>query len=49
MPFRNEYEKITQDRDYIENTLKNGAQKALAISTPIIKEIRRAVGIKEFR
>ena len=49
MPFRNEYEKITQDKDYIENTLKNGAQKALAISTPIIKEIRRAVGIKEFK
>ena len=48
-PFRCEYEKITQDKSYIEKTLKEGAQKALSISTPVIEEIRKAIGIKEFK
>jgi len=48
-PFRNEYEKITQDKSYIEKMLKEGAQKALSISTPVIEEIRKAIGIKEFK
>ena len=48
-PFRSEYEKISQDKSYIEKTLREGAQKALSISTPVIEEIRKAIGIKEFK
>ena len=48
-PFRDEYGKITQDKSYIEKTLKDGAERALTISTPVIEEIRKAVGIKEFK
>ena len=48
-PFRDEYGKITQDKGYIEKTLKDGAERALTISTPVIEEIRKAVGIKEFK
>ena len=48
-PFRSEYEKITQDKSYIEKTLREGAEKALSISTPVIEQIRNAIGIKEFK
>ena len=48
-PFRNEYEKIIQDKTYVEKTLKEGAEKALNISTPLIEDIRKAVGIREFK
>ena len=48
-PFRGEYEKISQDKSYIEQTLREGAQKALSVSTPVIEEIRKAIGIKEFK
>ena len=48
-PFRNEYEKIIQDKSYVEKTLKEGAEKALNISTPLIEEIRKAVGVREFK
>ena len=47
-PFRDEYEKINQERGYIEKILQEGAEKALSVSTPLIKEIRKAVGIKAF-
>ena len=46
--FRKEYEKIIQDREYLEKTLNDGAEKAKEISTPMIKKIRNAVGIKAF-
>ena len=41
--------KLAQDKSYIEKTLREGAQKALSISTPVIEEIRKAIGIKEFK
>jgi tryptophanyl-tRNA synthetase len=46
--FRKEYEKIIQDREYLEKTLNDGSEKAKEISTPMIKKIRNAVGIKAF-
>ena len=41
-------EKIIKDRDYVESVLKEGANKALEVSTPLIEDIRNSVGIKGF-
>ena len=47
-PFRAEYNKIIQDKLFVEKTLIEGSEKALSISGPIIKEVRQAIGIKGF-
>ena len=47
-PFKSEYAKIIEDRAYIESVLVEGSKKALEISTPIIEDVRKAVGIKGF-
>lgn len=47
-PFKSEYAKIIEDRAYIESVLVEGSKKALKISTPIIEDVRKAVGIKGF-
>ena len=47
-PFKTEYQKIVKNRDYIESVLKQGKEKALEVSTPLIKDIRKAIGIKGF-
>jgi len=47
-PFNNEYRKIIKDKSYVEKTLIEGSEKALSISRPIIKEVRKAIGIKGF-
>ena len=47
-PFKTEYQKIVKDRDYLESVLKQGKEKALEVSTPLIKDIRKAIGIKGF-
>ena len=47
-PFRKNYEELIKDRSALEKILLLGAQKALDISTPIIKQVRQAVGIREF-
>ena len=47
-PFRKNYEELIKDRSGLEKILLLGAQKALVVSTPIIKQVRRAVGIREF-
>ena len=47
-PFNNEYSKIIKDKSYVEKTLIEGSEKALSISRPIIKEVRKAIGIKGF-
>ena len=47
-PFRDEYNKIIKDRSFVEKTLIEGSEKALSISGPIIKEVRKAIGIKGF-
>ena len=47
-PFNNEYSKIIKDKSYVEETLIEGSEKALSISSPIIKEVRQVIGIKGF-
>ncbi|HJL95879.1 MAG TPA: tryptophan--tRNA ligase [SAR86 cluster bacterium] len=47
-PYKNEYNKIIEDKEYVESILREGKEKALQASTPIIQEIREAVGIKGF-
>tara|TARA_Y100000768_G_scaffold117058_1_gene86433 strand:+ start:3037 stop:4047 length:1011 start_codon:yes stop_codon:yes gene_type:complete len=47
-PFKTEYQKIVKDRGYIESVLKQGKEKALEVSTPLIEDIRKAIGIKGF-
>ena len=46
--YKKEYLKIIKDRDYVESVLKEGANKALEVSTPLIEDIRNSVGIKGF-
>ena len=47
-PFNNEYNKIIKDKSFVEKTLIEGSEKALSISEPIIREVRKAIGIKGF-
>ena len=47
-PYRDEYQKLTLDRGFVENTLQEGAGKARAVSEPLLQDIRKAVGIKAF-
>ena len=47
-PFREEYLKICDDRGYVEKILKDGAEKAMDISSPILHRIRKLVGIQNF-
>ena len=47
-PYKTEYEKIITDRSYIESVLRDGSNKALEESSPLIKKIRRSVGIQSF-
>ena len=44
-PARAVYDELMQNPDHIEAKLQEGAQKARAISTPFIQELRKAVGI----
>ena len=47
-PFRERYQELVKDPADLERILHQGAQKALDISSPIIKEVRKAVGIRSF-
>ena len=47
-PFREEYHKIISDRHHLETTLREGAEKAREVATPVLKSVRDAVGIKGF-
>ena len=47
-PYRDEYQKLTLDRGFVEHTLQQGAEKARAVSEPFLRDIRKAVGIKAF-
>ena len=47
-PYKSEYNKIIQDRGYVESVLSIGKEKALEISSPLIKDLRQAIGIKGF-
>ena len=46
--YKKEYLKIIKDRNYVESVLKEGANKALEVSSPLIEDIRNSVGIKGF-
>jgi len=43
---REEYERLIAAPDHIENTLKNGAERAREIAVPFMAKIRDAVGIR---
>jgi tryptophanyl-tRNA synthetase len=43
---RENYERLLEDRPYLERTLARGAENARAIGTPIMEEIRRKVGVR---
>ena len=42
---RKQYEALMQDSAHIEKILKEGAEKARAVSVPLLKQLRKAVGI----
>jgi len=45
-PMRERYEALIADPARIERVLKNGAQKARAIATPFMAQLRHAVGLR---
>ena len=47
-PYKQEYERIIKDRDFVESVLLEGSEKAKEVSTPLIEDVRKAVGIKGF-
>jgi tryptophanyl-tRNA synthetase len=42
--YREEYDKLIENPDYVEKILIEGAQKAREISVPYIKQLRKAIG-----
>jgi len=42
--YRNKYQELRKDEEQLRKILKNGNQKALDISTPVIQRVRKAVG-----
>ncbi len=48
-PLREKYDQLLKEPKHIEKILITGAEKALNISTPLIKRVREAVGIKGFK
>ena len=48
-PFRKNYEELIKEPQSLEKTLQLGAEKALDVSSPIIEQVRKAVGIRNFR
>lgn len=47
-PFRAEYLRVCEDRAHVEQTLKEGAEKAMDVSAPLLDKVRKLVGIKRF-
>ncbi len=45
-PARDEYRRLMAEPGHVESVLKQGAQRARAISSPFLAEIREAVGIR---
>jgi len=45
-PLRARYEALIQDPAHIENTLRAGAERARALATPFLRELRHAVGLR---
>jgi tryptophanyl-tRNA synthetase len=44
-PFRQRYEELSQDSDYVEDVLREGGKKARAIAVELIERVRSATGI----
>ena len=47
-PYKENYQELIKDPLSLEKILLSGAEKALDISLPIIKQVRKAVGIRSF-
>jgi tryptophanyl-tRNA synthetase len=45
-PARAEYERLIAAPDFVETTLKRGAEKARAVSRPFLDEIRNRIGVR---
>ena len=45
--YRKEYNKLIDDKQYLEGALTSGAEKAIQVSEPLIQEIRKLVGIRK--
>ncbi len=43
---RSRYEAFSKDRTYLENMLLEGAEKARAMGAPLMRKVRRAVGVR---
>lgn len=43
---RDEYVRLIDSADYVESVLREGAEKARAVSIPFLEEIRRRVGVR---
>jgi tryptophanyl-tRNA synthetase len=48
-PMREKYEALMAQPVEIEATLREGAEKARKIATPLLRELRRAVGLRDLR
>ncbi|RYF27836.1 MAG: tryptophan--tRNA ligase [Comamonadaceae bacterium] len=48
-PMRERYESLMADPGQIEDTLQAGAERARALATPFIRELRTAVGLRSLR
>jgi tryptophanyl-tRNA synthetase len=48
-PMREKYEALIAQPVEIEATLREGAEKARKIATPLLRELRRAVGLRDLR
>jgi tryptophanyl-tRNA synthetase len=44
-PFRDKYNALIEDKEYIDSLLKDGSEKARAIASQTIARVRRAIGI----
>lgn len=45
---RQEYQRLMADQAYLEEVLLQGAEKARAIATPFLEQVREAVGLQAF-
>ena len=48
-PLREKYESLMARPEHIEETLRAGAEKARRVATPLMAELRRAVGLRDLR
>ncbi|MBN1764168.1 MAG: tryptophan--tRNA ligase [Sedimentisphaerales bacterium] len=44
-PFRQRFEKLSQDSDYVEDVLREGGKKARAVAVELMDKVRSATGI----